>query len=77
MKCSALSLCVDESLRVHLNLPNTVNRLYPNTKLKVESFGGKSYLEGGATFTPLSGVQILDKDVFTMVFIQIVQVNLS
>lgn len=25
----------------------------------------------------LSGVQILDKDVFTMVFIQIVQVNLS
>lgn len=78
VKCSALSLCMDEPLRRSSEPSTAVLTGYTPVQNKSLKFGRKKLFgEGDATFMPLSGVQILYKDVFTMVFIQIVQVNLS
>lgn len=69
---------MDESLRRSSEPSTAVLTGYTPVQNKSLKFGRKKLFgEGGATFMPLSGVQILYKDVFTMVFIQIVQVNLS
>ena len=69
---------MDESLRRSSEPSTTLLTGYTPVQNKSLKFGGKKLFgERGTTFTPLSRVQILYKDVFTMVFIQIVQVNLS